>query len=53
VALTSYLATRAIRRPFALPADLGVIPADVLEDPTRLVAHIRRQLGMPGTGGQP
>jgi conjugal transfer pilus assembly protein TraF len=48
-----YLATRAIRRPFALPTDLGDIPADVLEDPTRLVAHIRRQLGMPGTGERP
>ena len=46
----AYLATRAIRRPFALPTDLGDIPADVLEDPARLVAHIRRQLGMPGTG---
>ena len=49
----SYLATHAIRRPFALPTDLGKIPADVLGDPARLVAHIRRQLGMPGTGEQP
>lgn len=49
----AYLATRAIRRPFALPGDLGDIPADVLEDPARLVAHIRRRVGIPGTGEQP
>ena len=53
VSADAYLATRAIRRPFALPGDLGDIPADVLEDPARLVAHIRRRVGIPGTGEQP
>ena len=49
----TYLATRAIRRPFVLPTDLGDMPAGRDGRPARLVAHIRRQLGMPGTGEQP
>lgn len=53
VSADAYLATRAIRRPFALPGDLGGIPAYVLEDPARLVAHIRRRVGIPGNGEQP
>lgn len=46
----TYDATRAIQRPFNLPTDFGDMPPEVMEDPKRLVAHIRQRLGLPTSG---
>ena len=48
----TYNATRAIQRPFNLPTDLGDLPPDAMENPKRLVAHIRQRLGLPASGDQ-
>jgi conjugal transfer pilus assembly protein TraF len=41
-----YLATRAIARPFALPADFDELPPNVMDNPAELVRHLRAQLGI-------
>ena len=46
----TYNATRAIQRPFNLPTDFSDLPPDVLDDPKRLVVHIRQKLGLPTSG---
>ncbi|MEZ5934830.1 MAG: conjugal transfer protein TraF [Alphaproteobacteria bacterium] len=46
----TYLATRAVRRPFNLPTDFDDLPPEILDDPARLVAHIRQKVGMANTG---
>lgn len=48
----TYDATRAIQRPFPLPADLEDLPMDVMDDPRQLVAHIRQKLRLPVLGDQ-
>ncbi|MDH3664162.1 MAG: conjugal transfer protein TraF, partial [Alphaproteobacteria bacterium] len=49
----TYHATRAVRRPFTLPDDVGDLPPDVVENPAALVAHIRQKLGLAGAGDAP
>ncbi len=49
----TYNATRAIQKPFILPDNIGDLPAEVMEDPARLVAHLRAKLGISGSGDQP
>ena len=47
------LATRAIARPFALPRDFDELPPEVMDDPAKLVHHLRAQLGVHADGGEP
>ena len=42
----AYAATRAVRQPFAVPPP-GTLEPDELDDPLRIVAGLRAQLGLP------
>ncbi|MGI9503081.1 MAG: conjugal transfer protein TraF [Geminicoccaceae bacterium] len=44
------LTTKAVRKPFKLPQDLGDIPPDIMDDPAGLVSHIRQSIGTTEAG---
>lgn len=44
------LTTKAVRRPFKLPTDLGDLSPEIIDDPARLVNHIRQKLGTSDAG---